>query len=338
MLFLVSFVLAVFFDISNNVLPQLRPNSPSTVMDHGYWRQYRVCYPPFNWSLPLGLNNVTLPLFWRQPENSRHFQDTNASDHCGVVQLVENGNVYQPFSSISNVTHFINTKMPPRTAAIPEFDSLLILTGHWGSYFQHFFDNLGPQIAVALDVLGPEAVNLTVIADLSPLFPNTARVWRRAGFTNVVPSTPHHDYSAKIVAFVESAPRVHPAFFEKLRELLRLPVRRATKIVWISRKRSNSYYAQRFILNEKAIVAILIKMYGKRRVVMYNHLKRGFDETINLFAEAKVIIGAHGGGMYNQFFAPRECVTVEIMPVRANGLYPGQGSYKSTPSFSHMAV
>jgi hypothetical protein len=252
--------------------------------------------------------------------------------------LIAQGNIYQPFSSISNVTHFINAKIPPRKAAVPEFDSLLILTGHWGEYFQHFFDNLGPHVALVVDVLGPEALNLTVIADLSPLFPNTPRLWRRAGFSDVVASTRQRDYSAKILAMVENAPRIHPVFFEKLRGLLRLPVRAATKIIWISRKRSNSYYPQRFIWNEKALVAMLIRIYGKRRVVVYDHVERGFDETIDLFAEAKVIIGAHGGGMYNQFFAPRECVILEIMPVRAGGLYPDQPNEGATPSFSHMAV
>jgi capsular polysaccharide biosynthesis protein len=125
---------------------------------------------------------------------------------------------------------------------------------------------------------------------------------------------------------------------ERLREMLRLPVRVPRAIIWISRKPTNSYYHQRFILNQDDVVRKLTEVYGAERVVLFDHKQYTLDETIELFASAKAIIGAHGGGLYNQFFASKSCIIVEIMPVRANGLYPDQRSASEEPSFSHMAV
>jgi capsular polysaccharide biosynthesis protein len=59
---------------------------------------------------------------------------------------------------------------------------------------------------------------------------------------------------------------------------------------------------------------------------------------MEIFAAARVIIGARGGGMYTQFFAPIECVVVDIVTVASDGTYPDQATKTQTPSFSHTAV
>ncbi|OHT01589.1 hypothetical protein TRFO_07484 [Tritrichomonas foetus] len=336
-------ILLLCFGYSLYVKPNLPPNASISVINHQAWQQYKVCHKRFNWSAPLGLTKETLPLFWAQPENHRHFYDTNKTDHCGIVRIVNNGKVMLPFPVISNMTHFINTENPPRIDLYsqPSLSKsfLLILTGHWGHYFQHFFDNIGPQIALALEVLGFKPFNLPVVADISDLFPSVPKLWSRMGFTTEF----HHpsvgnEFSANTLVMIESCPRIHPDFFKTIRQYLKLPKKVPEKIIWISRKMTNSYYAQRFILNENEIIHKLQKSYGKRYFVVYDHSNYTFEQTIELFASAKVIIGSHGGGMYNQFFAPAEAVIVEIMPVKKNGLYPDQRNFRDVPSFSHMAV
>ena len=42
--------------------------------------------------------------------------------------------------------------------------------------------------------------------------------------------------------------------------------------------------------------------------------------------------------MYNALWAPRHSSVVEIMPVRKDGLYAGQGSADSMPPFAHLAI
>ncbi|OHS98731.1 hypothetical protein TRFO_08736 [Tritrichomonas foetus] len=269
------------------------------------------------------------------------FLDTNGSSHCGVVRIVNNGLVRLPFSALSNETHFINARLPPNKGKNPKCEILLILTGHWGHYFQHFFDNIGPQLSMAIDALGVDPRNITLVADISSMFPNVPKLWKRIGFKRVVASKINKNYAAKTLVYVESAPKVHPHYFENIRKLLKIPESdpaKRKKIIFVSRKMSNSYYNQRFILNEDNVIYLLQMMYGKKHVVIYDHHNYTLDETIELFSEARAIIGAHGGGLYNQFFSPKTAVVIEILPIKKNGLYPDQKNPEKVPSFSHMAV
>lgn len=330
-------MLIIFFHFCSSLL-NFSSAYPVKVTDHKYWKQYRICHPPFNWSLPRGLKPKYEELFWVQPENKRHFIDTNRSQHCAIVRYVRKGSVFLPYPNLSNVTHFINTKSAPMQSKKTEYQFLLIMTGHWGHYFQHFFDNIGPQLSVALDVIGLKLNKIRIVVDTSQLFPNVPKLWDRMGFKEVIDSKAVKNYTADNLVYIESTPRVHPYYFQHLRNLLKIHPGQPKKIIFISRKMTNSYYNQRFILNEDQLIEMLIQIYGKNNVVVYDHHNYTLDETIKLFGQAKAIIGAHGGGMYNQFFAPKSAVIIEIMPIKPNGLYPDQKSKDETPSFSHMAV
>ena len=193
---------------------RFHPSVNATITDNGHWVRYRLCYPPFNWTVPLGMNKRATELFWKQPENWRHFKDTNASDHCGVVRVIENGIVRQPFpESISNVTHFINDEGAPRTTRYPSQEFRAILTGHWGNYFQHFFDNLGPQIVMLLEALGMEPQDVPVYINISSNFKNVPYLWDRLGFRKWLCYVKPTDVSAETLALVESALSAR-AFFQ----------------------------------------------------------------------------------------------------------------------------
>lgn len=319
-------------------LAQFKSSYPASVTNHIYWNDYRICHPPFNWSLPKGLTPQYLKLFFEQPENMRHFLDTNSTDHCGVVKSIEKGLILLPFSKLSNVTHFINSKGIPLQAKFPRTSLLLVLTGHWGHYFQHFFDNIGPQLSLAMDAMGLQPKDVSIVIDESYLFPNVPLLWKRIGFKKIIYARYDKFYDAKNLVYVESAPKVHPYYFSHLRKLLKIPNNPPKKIIYISRKLTNSYYNQRFILNEPKLIEMLQSICGHRNLIVFDHHNYTLDETIELFSTAKAIIGAHGGGLYNQFFAPKTAVIIEIMPIKPNGLYPDQKSKYDTPSFSHMAV
>ena len=42
--------------------------------------------------------------------------------------------------------------------------------------------------------------------------------------------------------------------------------------------------------------------------------------------------------MYNALWASRDVAVVEIVPIRADGLYAGQGNPSSRPPFAHLAI
>lgn len=81
----------------------------------------------------------------------------------------------------------------------------------------------------------------------------------------------------------------------------------------------------------------LFEKYGNKFVV-FKAKNYNFYETVNLFRTASVIIGSHGGAMYNQMFSPSNASVIEIMPIGLNGLYVGQSSRYSMPPFAHLAI
>lgn len=108
-------------------------------------------------------------------------------------------------------------------------------------------------------------------------------------------------------------------------------------VIWCSRNSYNSHYNQRFLRNEKELIRMLQNIYGKRFLI-FDHLHYNLDETFDLFAKAQMIIGIHGGSLYNQFLSSVQTIIVEIMPVRNDGRYPDQSNLHQQPSFSHMSI
>ena len=149
----------------------------------------------------------------------------------------------------------------------------------------------------------------------------------------------YRDYSAKKLVYVESTPRKHPYFANKMRELMKVKHTRedGDYIVFIKRNQSVSYNKQRFITNEEDVIKLLRSIYGDR-LIEFLHSEYSVKETFKLFNKAKAIIGSHGGGMYNQYFAPNDTVIIELMPIKDNGLYHGQYSKSQIPPFAHMAI
>lgn len=321
----------------DNLFPKVKYAGNVTITDNDYWRQYRICFPPFNWSKPNGLTKETEKLFWSQPENWRHFKDTNSSNHCGVVRIVVNGIVSNPFPHLTNQTHFKNAIFPPKKSSNTDYNQLIVLIGHWGYYFQHFFDNIGPQISMIRHILGEDTINYPVAVETSNLFPVVDTLWERLPFDRIIKTSQGSILSADQLIYIESCPMVHPVFFKDLREMLNIPENDVEYVIYCQRKKTTSYYNQRFILNEEAVHKMLKKMYGSK-LITFDHKRYNLEQTIELFSKAKLIIGPHGGALYNQFYANTKTVVVEIMPVKSNGLYPDQSSFKEVPSFAHMSI
>jgi capsular polysaccharide biosynthesis protein len=60
-------------------------------------------------------------------------------------------------------------------------------------------------------------------------------------------------------------------------------------------------------------------------------------QAIALFERAELVIGSHGGAMYNALWASRMAKVVEILPINDLGGYPDQGAPQSAPQWAHLA-
>lgn len=77
------------------------------------------------------------------------------------------------------------------------------------------------------------------------------------------------------------------------------------KRLYVSRKDS----LRRYVSNEAEVEQIL-SQFGFETVCL---TKYSFEEQINLFQSAEMVIGSHGAGLTNLVFAPTECVFIELI-------------------------
>ena len=90
------------------------------------------------------------------------------------------------------------------------------------------------------------------------------------------------------------------------------------KLIYIQRTKSNSKNPGRLILNEEPLIEILRQYATKASLdlFLYDHSqqKGTIVNQIELFYQARVIIGAHGGAQSNMNFAQPGTTLIEIMP------------------------
>ena len=112
------------------------------------------------------------------------------------------------------------------------------------------------------------------------------------------------------------APPIHPTLWQKLRKQLGAPehlsVRmRDARVVLLTR--AGSYNAGRYMINYDVVVSYLHTRYGDTF-----HIFEGpysLAKSIELFSNTRLMIGVHGGALYNMNFAPIDTHILEILPV-----------------------
>lgn len=318
---------------TNGVSPVLENNFSRAEADYGTWKRVFVTLPPFYWEIPNGLNKTWRDWFWFQKENHRHFKDT-VNPITGVVRIIKNGTYGGPFSKAANDTHYTTLQSPPTFSAQADEGIVMYITGHQIQYFQHFFDNGIPYIMLMLfaSQLQPSDVTIRLIACKSDSILRTLKLF---GFKNIVISKAN--FSATTLIMPEIVPIIHPLYHQSFRNRLNFNFSEYNKIIFVSRKLSDKCKNSRIINNQDELCEAMSKMFGNNFVV-FKPKEFSFEETIELFGKASVIIGSHGGAMYNQMFSPSNTSVVEILPVMDNGLYVGQRSKDSLPPFAHLAI
>jgi capsular polysaccharide biosynthesis protein len=93
------------------------------------------------------------------------------------------------------------------------------------------------------------------------------------------------------------------------------------KLIYIQRTKSNSKNQGRLILNEEPFIEILRQYATKAslKFILYDHSQQqgNIVDQIQLFHQARVIIGTHGGAQSNMNFAQPGTTIIEIMPYRS---------------------
>jgi len=94
------------------------------------------------------------------------------------------------------------------------------------------------------------------------------------------------------------------------------------KLIYLRRTRDNSKNGGRQILNEEPFMEILHRYATDSSLEFfpYDHSKQEDDirKQIQLFYQARIIVGVHGGAQSNMNFAQPETTVIEIMPYRSH--------------------
>jgi hypothetical protein len=318
---------------SHNGVPHDEDDTIYTnTVDHGDWKQIYVNLPPFRWETPRLLNNKAWEWFWQQNENFRHFEDT-INSYSGCVRVIKNGRFGGSFAGGNNQSHYTNIRGDPEFTDNPEYDIAFYLTGHQSEFFQHFFDNGLPHISLMLLATGyhPKDVTMVVSGWLTDSIPKVLQRW---GFKEVIQ---RGGASAKTLVLPEIVPVIHNKFYELYVHGMKFNYSDANKIVFVSRMSGDTGKNDRLIMNQDQVINAMKRVYGED-VVLYRPKEHSFNSSVELFQKAKVVIGAHGGAMYNAMYASPDAKIIEIMPIKSDGFYSLQFSSTDIPQFAHMAM
>jgi hypothetical protein len=321
------------FFVSNNVTGDTTYEKTETVNSDGSI-DVSVALPPFRWGTPHGLDEITSTLFWQQPENLRHFKDSLAPV-SGVVQIVPNATVKGIFVGNCNETHYLNYRGKAWShCRDPDVDAAMYMSRHEIEYFQHFLDNGIPHISLMQFATGFDPSRVTFIMDG---WTTEAIPWllRRYGFKDA--RRRQEQICAETLILPKIVPVLHPLLTRNFIDHLKLNHSNSDRVILVSRNSSDHTKMMRLVNNQADLERLLRNRYGKALHV-FKHSGVGITQAIELFEKAIMVIGSHGGAMYNALWAGRNAKVVELVPVSTSGTYPGQSSLSSMPPFAHLAI
>ena len=241
-------------------------------------------------------------------------EKTPESELFGELQIIRYGTFQMPYDC--GYKSSIDSLLEPRQIDI-KFEKLMPLIIPDGWSFQHFTDGTLPKLIMALPWIHSE--NIPILLE-TPRDNIIYEMLAGLNISNIVwhPRGSRKRYGAEKLYFACHTPPLHPQLWQKARSMLAGNATKGNKIVILKRTRNNSHNAGRFIRNYESIVKNLRQKY-ESRIVEYDSSEHNLASTISIFASASWIIGAHGGAIFNQIFAPEGTNVVEYMPVKPDG-------------------
>ena len=144
----------------------------------------------------------------------------------------------------------------------------------------------------------------------------------------IIHYSPEVKVGARLLINPCRTPGIHPRLWQDARQMYwsisgvrnSLNVTQGKNLIYIQRTSTNAMNGARLILNEEPFIKILRDYCSKHSLnyVQYDHSKDTghIRSRIELFYQAKVIIGVHSGALSNMNFAPSSTTVIEIMPYR----------------------
>ncbi|KAK6168515.1 hypothetical protein SNE40_021030 [Patella caerulea] len=284
-------------------------------------QSFEYNYKSFSFRRPSFVSDTDRKIFLKHTENENLIQGGRSEDEFrGYVDIYKNGIISEKLEcGTKSVRRRFMEYTTDSHVNVQKIDHVVCpLLIPESSTFQHFIDGVLPKIIQAYDIIVPFDVKFLIQA---PRDENILFLYDRLGIERS--RLIYHKsgiWQAKAVVDICNTPTMHPSLYKTARKAfgsldnLTVPLSQA-HVVLITRENVANY--GRRILNKAEIVGTLYNRYGPNFQVLSKTLN--VIETVALFKNTKIIIGVHGGGIYNQIFAPSGTTIIEIMPTEKTG-------------------
>ncbi len=185
--------------------------------------------------------------------------------------------------------------------------------------FQHFLDGALPKIVQVLPLLRLPHVRLALPRPRDPVI--RRMLARMHLYHRVLWVHGAEVVRSRVQINTCITPPIHPLLWAAMRSELGVSEEfscsemSTCKVILLNRALSHN--GGRNLKNQRELIHFLTARYGDRFVV-YNPQSK-LAATKRLFSQARLVVGVHGGALYNVNLAPRQCHVVELMPTRRSG-------------------
>ncbi|CAM4801264.1 unnamed protein product [Rotaria magnacalcarata] len=265
-------------------------------------------------------------------EKGVFFNDTK--EHLSVnIFLVKNGlylNDDCGYNYGDNATKR-TFKNPDETTVI--YDKAILYPVPDGWSFQHFLDGIGPKLSHSRSYLQKYPDAKVIILEGVRFDRSVKEIWSMLGVEEserIIHYSSSMKIGARLLINPCRTPGIHPRLWQDARKMywsisgLPNPISQSKRnnLIYIQRTATNAMNGARLILNEEPFTRVLRDYSTKYSLnyVQYDHSKDKdhIRSRIELFYNAKIIIGVHSGALSNMNFAQSGTTIIEIMPYKSD--------------------
>ena len=297
-----------------------------------------LSYPPFTIPEPHFVTELDKSLFYAHPENRNVLQKLKLANQQllltqdlipessgikGKIRIFKDGQAHRGIECgwDSNLLEFVykepdNTNL--NTKRNYTADVLVPILTPDSHSFQHFLDGVLPKIIQVLPFLRLPGIKLALQKPRDKVI--RRMLAKMHLYDRVIWVGGEEKITSRIHINTCITPPVHPLLWKSMRKELGVNEEFSCelsqcKIILLNRAQSHN--GGRNIKNQREIITYLSKRYGEHFLVYKP--QTNLAKTKQLFSDARVIIGVHGGALYNLNFAPKDCHVIEILPTSRTG-------------------
>lgn len=249
----------------------------------------------------------------------------------GPASLISNGLIYD-----DEHTYTLDYFQMPETlpVASQHFPALLSLLWRSTPDYNHFVIETLPRLLYCREAVANLAASLKIVWYFDLHTPYVRQYLELLGLADLPFLTASYDPVVRFTADRILLPFCYPrdprtiahddlvawyplaASMQRLRSQLMPGVGARRRVIYASRRDVvGSTGSPRGVINEDALIALLRKRYGDEMTVFVG-AGHSVTSTIELFSQARIVIGPHGGAFVNTLFCAEGTALLEFLPAR----------------------